>query len=141
MTKTGRDTQNLYRSSSADLWLQLGRRIIPSVADYQQRFSLLYQPFPMIVPGGRFLESYYWDSYWIVLGLIHSGMKETAAGVVLNLVHLADTFGFVPNGGRVYYVLPGRSQPPLLSSMVREVYAAAGNASFLVTSYGALSRE
>jgi len=39
-----------------DLWLQLGRRFQPSVRDWPQRFSLVWQPYPMIVPGGRFLE-------------------------------------------------------------------------------------
>lgn len=85
--------------------------------------------------------SYYWDSYWGVIGLLHCGMYQTAEGVVLNLVHLLDTFGFVPNGGRVYYSLPGRSQPPLLSHMVRQVYSVTGNASFLAAVYPSLLNE
>jgi len=32
----------------------------------------------MLVPGGRFRESYYWDSYWIILGLIATDMLDTA---------------------------------------------------------------
>jgi neutral trehalase len=124
-----------------DLWLQLGRRIVDSVKTYPQRFSLVWQPYPLIVPGGRFLESYYWDSYWIVLGLLRSGMTETAQGVILNLVHLLDTFGFVPNGGRVYYSLPGRSQPPMLSAMVRELYQQTGNLTFLAQIYPSLLNE
>lgn len=84
-----------------------------------QRYSLIHQPYPLIVPGGRFVESYYWDSYWVIQGLLRCGMTATAQGVALNLVHMLDTFGFVPNGGRVYYAMPGRSQvsytplPPL----------------------------
>jgi hypothetical protein len=95
-----------------DLWLQLGRRIKEGVRDYPQRYTLVWQPYPMIVPGGRFLESYYWDSWWVVAGLLRCGMVQTATGVVLNLVHMLDTFGFVPNGGRVYYALPGALLPP-----------------------------
>ena len=38
-----------------DLWLQLGRQIVSTVRDYPQRFTLLWQPHGMIVPGGRFL--------------------------------------------------------------------------------------
>lgn len=45
-----------------DLWLQLGRRIVDDVRRYPQRYSLIWQPYPLVVPGGRFLESYYWDS-------------------------------------------------------------------------------
>jgi alpha,alpha-trehalase len=43
-----------------DLWLALGRQQISSVKDYPQRYTLVWQPFPLVVPGGRFLESYYW---------------------------------------------------------------------------------
>ena len=48
---------------------------------------------------------------------------------------------FVPNGGRSYYSVPGRSQPPLLSSMVAEVFHATGNLTFLNTAYAALKTE
>ena len=78
--------------------------------------SILFVPNPFIVPGGRFREFYYWDTYWIVKGLLFSEMYETAQGVIRNLAYMVDNHGFVPNGGRVYYLL--RSQPPLLTSMV-----------------------
>ncbi|RLN25868.1 hypothetical protein BBJ28_00000843 [Nothophytophthora sp. Chile5] len=73
----------------------------------------------LVVPGGRFRESYYWDSYWIVQGLLVSDMRQTARGVVTHLLEYVAEFGFVPNGGRVYYLT--RSQPPMLSDMVRLV--------------------
>nr|AOW41677.1 glycoside hydrolase 37 [Lagenidium giganteum] len=76
----------------------------------------------LVMPGGRFRESYYWDSYWIVHGLLASNMKQTARGVVNNLAEYAAEYGFVPNGGRIYYLT--RSQPPMLSDMVRLVAAA-----------------
>lgn len=106
-----------------------------------QRYSLVHQPYPLIVPGGRFVESYYWDSYWVIQGLLRCGMTATAQGVALNLVHMLDTFGFVPNGGRVYYAMPGRSQPPLLGMMVRDIYRATGNASFVAAVFPSLQRE
>ncbi|KAG7395849.1 hypothetical protein PHYBOEH_003095 [Phytophthora boehmeriae] len=71
----------------------------------------------LVVPGGRFRESYYWDSYWIVQGLLVSGLRQTARGVVAHLLEYVAEFGFVPNGGRIYYLT--RSQPPMLSDMVR----------------------
>ncbi|RLN57903.1 hypothetical protein BBJ29_005388 [Phytophthora kernoviae] len=71
----------------------------------------------LVVPGGRFRESYYWDSYWIVQGLLASGLRQTARGVVTHLLEFVAEFGFVPNGGRIYYLT--RSQPPMLSDMVR----------------------
>jgi alpha,alpha-trehalase len=58
----------------------------------------------MVVPGGRFRESYYWDSYWIVRGLLLSDMHETAKFVILNFIEDINNFGFVPNGARIYYL-------------------------------------
>lgn len=49
----------------------------------------------MVVAGGRFRETYYWDSYWIVKGLIASDMTHRAVQVVENLLHDVDTYGFV----------------------------------------------
>ncbi|CEG42019.1 hypothetical protein L915_20643 [Plasmopara halstedii] len=73
----------------------------------------------VVVPGGRFREGYYWDSYWIVQGLLVSGLDQTARGIVNTLLEYVAEFGFVPNGGRIYYLT--RSQPPMLSEMVRVV--------------------
>lgn len=77
---------------------------------------------PVIVPGDRFREVYYWDSYWIIRGLLRSGLPGTAEGMVRNFLGAVRRFGFVPNGGRSYYL--NRSQPPLLSQMVKEVAEA-----------------
>jgi len=38
---------------------------------------MIYVPHPFIIPGGRFREFYYWDSYWIVQGLLISHMNQT----------------------------------------------------------------
>jgi alpha,alpha-trehalase len=68
-------------------------------------------------------------------------MTNTAMGVASNLLHMLDSFGFVPNGGRVYYSLPGRSQPPMLSHMVKELYDATQNITFLARAYPSLTHE
>ena len=106
------------------LWKELGRRTSPNIATQPERHSLLPLPHPTVVPGGRFRETYYWDSFWIVQGLLVSHMPRTATGIVTNLVHLLRIHGKVPNGGRTYYL--GRSQPPLLSQMLRVLWEARG---------------
>lgn len=63
-----------------------------------------------------FAEFYYWDSYWVIKGLLLTGMKETVKGMIENFLSMVETFDFIPNGGRVYYLM--RSQPPLLIPMV-----------------------
>nr|UEK51437.1 Treh-E-like protein [Parasacculina yatsui] len=99
------------------LWKVLGRRVDSRVYLYPNRYSMIYVPSPVIIPGGRFREFYYWDSYWVVKGLLLSDMDRTVRGMILNFVTMVKTFGFVPNGGRIYY--SRRSQPPFLIPMCR----------------------
>lgn len=65
--------------------------------------TLLPLPHPTVVPGDRFRETYYWDSLWVVIGLLESKMVDTAEGLVRNLLHMLAAVGHVPNGGRAYY--------------------------------------
>jgi alpha,alpha-trehalase len=78
--------------------------------------SLLPLPYPYIVPGGRFREIYYWDSYFTMLGLKESGEKVMIENMIKNFAFLIDTYGHIPNGNRSYYL--SRSQPPFFSLMV-----------------------
>ncbi len=78
--------------------------------------SLIALPRPYIVPGGRFREIYYWDSYFTMLGLAASGRVDLVENMVANFAYLIDQIGFVPNGNRTYFC--SRSQPPLFSLMV-----------------------
>ncbi|KAF9232312.1 glycoside hydrolase family 37 protein [Melanogaster broomeanus] len=81
-----------------------------------------------VVPGGRFREQYYWDSYWIIQGLIQSGLYDIVNDTLQNFMDELEDFGFIPNGGRTYCRRPfssvgfylsfslqtlNRSQPPL----------------------------
>ncbi|MEJ7768517.1 MAG: alpha,alpha-trehalase TreA [Chitinophagaceae bacterium] len=78
--------------------------------------SLLPLPYSYIVPGGRFREIYYWDSYFTMLGLQESGEYEIIEDMVKNFSYLIKTYGHIPNGNRTYYL--SRSQPPFFSMMV-----------------------
>lgn len=60
------------------LWLDLGRKMKDSVKEHEDLYSIIYVPNPVIVPGGRFREFYYWDSYWIIKGLLLSEMKDVS---------------------------------------------------------------
>ncbi|KAL3155290.1 hypothetical protein ABBQ32_013074 [Trebouxia sp. C0010 RCD-2024] len=111
------------------LWQDLCREVNESVMQQPQLHSLLPLPGITAVPGDRFRELYYWDSFWVIKGLLVSGMTETATSEVTNLLSLQETYGHVPNGARVYYI--NRSQPPMLSNMVRAVYEATQDDSFL----------
>ncbi|QDZ19786.1 trehalase [Chloropicon primus] len=82
--------------------------------------TVLALPHKMFVPGSRFREQYYWDSYFVLQGLLASRMGTSALQLTENLLHCVERYGFVPNGTRTYYL--GRSQPPLLSEMVADLY-------------------
>ncbi|XP_063389729.1 trehalase-like isoform X2 [Cydia fagiglandana] len=111
------------------LWLQLGRKMKQDVKENQDLYSIIYVDHPVIVPGGRFREFYYWDSYWIIKGLLLSEMRSTARGMISNFLDIVDRIGFIPNGGRIYYVM--RSQPPLLIPMVQLVMQDSYDEEFL----------
>ncbi|GAA4417596.1 alpha,alpha-trehalase TreF [Nibrella viscosa] len=95
------------------LWDQLTRPPDPHV----EGSSRLPLPYPYIVPGGRFREIFYWDSYFTMLGLQQSGRISLIRNMVDNFAHLIDTYGFIPNGNRTYFL--SRSQPPFFALMVQ----------------------
>ncbi|XP_072021718.1 trehalase-like [Amphiura filiformis] len=111
------------------LWKKLGRKVRADVSRNQERYSLVYVKEPFIIPGERFREQYYWDTYWIIKGLLVSGMTQTVRGMLSNFVDLVKRFGFVPNGNRIYYT--NRSQPPLLIPSVYEYYKATNDLDFV----------
>ena len=80
-------------------------------ASSQLRLSTRY-----VVPGGRFREMYYWDSYFTMVGLQASGRDDLVADMVENFSGLIDRYGHIPNGSRTYYL--SRSQPPFFAAMV-----------------------
>jgi len=82
----------------------------------QNLSSLISLKYPYIVPGGRFREIYYWDSYFTMLGLAESDQDHMVKYLVDNFSELINTYGHIPNGNRTYYL--SRSQPPFYASMI-----------------------
>jgi alpha,alpha-trehalase len=97
------------------LWPVLTRK----ADQLEPRSSLIPLPYDYVVPGGRFSEIYYWDSYFTILGLKAQKRYDLIQNMVKNFAHLIDTIGFIPNGNRNYYLT--RSQPPFFSLIVREL--------------------
>jgi alpha,alpha-trehalase len=117
-----------------ELWPTLTRQA--DVVD--PRSSLIALPHPYVVPGGRFREVYYWDSYFTMLGLVESGRTDLVKSMLDNFAYLTTTFGHVPNGNRSYYL--GRSQPPYLAAMVG-LYASATDTTSALVYLDALEHE
>ncbi|MBD1375352.1 alpha,alpha-trehalase TreF [Erwinia aphidicola] len=78
--------------------------------------SLLPLPKPYVVPGGRFSETYYWDSYFSMLGFAAAGRCDLMRNMADNFAWMIDKYGHIPNGNRTYYL--SRSQPPVFAMMV-----------------------
>ncbi|MDN7946269.1 alpha,alpha-trehalase TreA [Burkholderia multivorans] len=103
------------------LWPQL-TRTTTTAPPYS---SLIPMPKPYVVPGGRFREGYYWDTYFTMLGLQVSGREDLVDDMLDNFAHLIDTVGHIPNGNRTYYA--SRSQPPFFAYMVTLAARAEGD--------------
>uniref|UniRef100_A0A183BQN2 Trehalase n=1 Tax=Globodera pallida TaxID=36090 RepID=A0A183BQN2_GLOPA len=123
------------------MWKKMSKKMA-SIMDSkgnQQKHSMLYVSNPFMVPGGRFRELRYWDSYWIVRGLLASGMTSSVRNICKNFAELIDRFGFVPAGNRIFY--SKRSQPPFLTLMVYDYFGATGDAKFLKEMLPILEKE
>lgn len=109
------------------------------IANYWQRLerfhpnddeTLLGLPKPYLVPAYEadlnfdFNEMYYWDSYFMVQGLLKPKHKDLVEGILQNLIYMQKRFGIIPNASRTY--LMGRSQPPFLTSFIFDVANAYG---------------
>ncbi len=102
--------------------------------------TLIGLPNPYVVPGGRFREIYYWDSYFTMLGLRASGRVDLIENMVDNFAFLIDSVGFIPNGNRTYFL--SRSQPPFFAAMVNLLAEQADDPNEVYQKYlGALESE
>lgn len=106
------DPQNSLKEHIDQLWPVLTRE----PQDHIPWSSLLALPQSYIVPGGRFSETYYWDSYFTMLGLAESGREDLLKCMADNFAWMIENYGHIPNGNRTYYL--SRSQPPVFALMV-----------------------
>ncbi len=123
------DTHTLVLADSAWSMEQQIRALWPMLtrdADTATAGTLIPLPHEYVVPGGRFREVYYWDSYFTMLGLLADGRTDLVRSMLDNFAYLVRTLGHVPNGNRTYYA--SRSQPPFFAAMVGR-YAQATDSS------------
>lgn len=129
-----------------DIWPDLTRSYSPEAAGNCSGGEACPSSFipinrTFVVAGGRFREPYYWDSYWILEGLLRTrgSFTDIARNTIENFLDLVNRFGFVPNGARVYYL--NRSQPPMLAQMVALYLEQTGDEGVLVRALPLLVRE
>lgn len=107
-----------------ELWQELERK------NRRDRGSLLTLPYPYVVPGGRFSEQFYWDSYFIMIGLAADGKWGRIEGMLKNYGFMMRKYGFIPTANRTYFL--SRSQPPFFTRMVKLLASHKGQKTTLV---------
>ncbi|KAG6447080.1 trehalase [Manduca sexta] len=139
LTKVRDEKLRQFGKDIVGIWPTLARKVRSIVLEKPDQFSFVPVTHGFIIPGGRFREIYYWDTYWIVEGLLISDMKETARGMIENLIELLRKIGHIPNGSRWYY--QERSQPPLLSAMMALYFKYTKDIQFLRDNIQYLEKE
>jgi alpha,alpha-trehalase len=134
----GRDFQTDTTETMEEHIRSLWPVLIRAADTVDARSSLIPLPNPYVVPGGRFREVYYWDSYFTMLGLVQSGRVGLVRNMLDNFAYLIKTLGHIPNGNRTYYL--GRSQPPFFAAMVG-LYANAADTTQALSYLDAMEAE
>ncbi|KAI0204709.1 Six-hairpin glycosidase-like protein [Astrocystis sublimbata] len=124
-----------------EIWPDLTRKYVGSgeCDDCVNSFIPVNRTF--VVAGGRFREPYYWDSFWIIEGLLRTkgSFTKISRNIIENFLDFVEEFGFVPNGARLYYL--NRSQPPLLTQMVKTYVDYTNDTSILDRALPLLIKE
>lgn len=126
--KEGEEVQEVIKNFNLEDYIEYSWKVLkrtPSEISKEKSISLIPLKHPYVVPGGRFREMFYWDSYFTLLGLINSGENKLALDMVLNFFYLIEEYGIIPNGTRKYFLT--RSQPPLLCLMVKALIESDNN--------------
>ena len=117
-------TQEEYQLSSAlqyihEYWAKLENE------NHNDDGSLIGLPNKYIVPSAKegnfsFGEQYYWDSFFISIGITGKEDELIVEGMLDNILVLLERFDLVPNASRMYFT--SRSQAPLLTTYIFHVY-------------------
>ena len=103
--------------------------------------NLIGLPYPYFVPSikGAFQEMYYWDTYFAAKGLYICGKEEMVKNNANNMLYLIEKLGYMPNGS--HKGLLGRSQPPLLSETIKDLYSIYKDTVWLSSAHNVLKKE
>lgn len=100
-------------------------------------------PNPFIAPSAEiqngfvFLEQFYWDTYFTILGLDDLELKK---GMVENLFFMFEQYGYIPNSSNLSQHW-GRSQPPVLTLLIRQIYDDSKDLKWLERAYKVATDE
>ena len=104
--------------------------------------TLIGLPFPYTVPcpeGKEMQNNFYWDTYFMNVGLIRQGFIGQAKNNTDNLLSEVEKYGYVPNGNRTFFL--NRTHPPLLCLMIRDVFDATQDREWLKKAFTVWEKE
>lgn len=99
----------------------------------KDKFTKIGLPHKFISPNGVIYKNdqFYWDSYFIILGLVKCGRVGLAKGIINNFLFMQKRFNIIPMRNRFYNL--GTSQMPFLTSMAKEVFQVTNDKHWLKT--------
>ncbi|MEM9092563.1 MAG: trehalase family glycosidase [Cyanobacteria bacterium P01_F01_bin.53] len=130
--------EDTLRQTIAAEFSRIRLEVLPDDPHDIEEHGLLYLPGDYVVPGGRFNELYGWDSYFILLGLLHDNEIALAQSLTDQLLYQVEHYGMVLNANRTYFL--SRSQPPLLARMVLKLYERTQDLAWLKSTVPTLTR-
>ena len=74
-----------------------------------------------------YTEIFYWDTYFINIGLMLDGFDEQVKNNIDNISKFINALGYMPNANYI----TDRSQPPFFTRMVYDFYKKSGNKSII----------
>lgn len=123
------EREGLGKTGDIDSYIKSLWSFLTCRPDAPQEGTLIAMKHDYFVPGGRFREMYYWDSYFSMLGMLCDNQDTLVVNMLDNFAHVIDEIGFIPNGMRTYYL--SRSQPPFFSFMLEDAAKKMGNHIYL----------
>lgn len=119
------------------------REAIPQTVRVQKedKGDIIGVPYPYTSPCAKdaFVLLFYWDTYFMNLGMLRNNMLEQAKNNCDDQLFLVDKLGMMPCASR--YSMANRSQTPFLGLMVRDIFAATGDREWLKSAYATLTKE
>ena len=112
-------------------------KVVPQMFKFKHYQTTLEDlPFPFIPGSSNYFNNlqFYWDSYFIMLGLMYEDeeAKLLAKGMIENFHYLFKKFNFIPNS---YPRDTTRTQPPLLTSMILLIHKHFNDKNWLEEMY------
>ncbi|KAI0225188.1 hypothetical protein L0F63_003687 [Massospora cicadina] len=128
-----------FGKSIHDLWKTLVRRYNGLKECKECESSFLELKYDFVIPGGRFREFYYWDSFFVMEGLNLCDLERLSRSMLDNFLDIVDRIGFIPNGARKYFL--NRSQPPFLIASFFRYFEKTKDVNYLRDSLALLDKE